>query len=167
MLSLDQTVFFLVLAITIDSIILVHLITFVKGRKSDAAEFASFMVPMLLFFANFIGLSGLFGSSGSISLSPTVAQYITSIQSSVSFAFILALVSVLFIAWSYTDSKNKQFLSYSLLLSHLSILLLAISLTTGLISPSIIPSAIQDYSGIGITAVVGIAFEYINQKGSR
>jgi hypothetical protein len=167
MLSLDQIVFFLVLAITIDSIILVHLITLVKGRKSDATEFASFMIPMLLFFANFIVLSGLFGSSSSINLSPVISQYIASIQSSVAFAFILALVSTLFVAWSYSGSKNKQFLSYSLLFSHLSILLLAISLTTGLISPSIIPSAIQDYSGIGITALVGIAFEYIDRKGHK
>lgn len=60
MLSLDQMVFFLVLAFTIDFIILLHLLTFLNDKNSEVIDIASFMAPFTLFLANFIGFSGPF-----------------------------------------------------------------------------------------------------------
>lgn len=166
MLSFDQVRFVILLLMTFDFIIVVHAVNFIRGKKTDGAEEAKFLVPLLLLMSNIIIFTGTIGASGSIDLSPSSSQFITSIQSSVAFAFIFSLVSIFFLLWYYSGTKNPQFMSGSLLLSHLSLLLLAISLVTGLVSPSIVPTSVQDYSGLAITSVVGIVFTIIERKGS-
>lgn len=167
MLSFNEIRVFLLLTLTLNLIVIVHIINFANKGETDATEFARVFVPFLLIMVDIGVLGGIFGDTSGISFSLSITQFITSIESSVAFAFILSLLSALFIAWSYNGIKNKQFLSYSLLFSHLSLLLLAISLVTGLILSSVIPASIQDYSSIAITAVVGIAFKVLEKNDSK
>lgn len=166
MLTFDQTRFIIVLILTFDFIILINTINFTKDRNTDASQFAKFLVPFLLLMANINIFASTVASSSSITLTSNTIQYINSIETSVSFAFILSLVSVFLVLWYYSGKKNSEFLSGSLLLSQLSLLLLAISLVTGLVSPSFIPASIRDYLGISITAVVGVVFEVIRRANS-
>lgn len=166
MLTFDETRFIIVLILTFDFIILINTINFTKDRNTDASQVAKFLVPFLLLMANIVIFASTVGSSGSITLTSNTIQYINSIETSVSFSFILSLISVFLVLWFYSGKKNSEFLSGSLLLSQLSLLLLAISLVTGLVSPSFIPASIRDYLGIAITAVVGVVFEVIRRAGS-
>ena len=161
MLSFNELRFFIILVVTIDLIFIVHIVNFEK--KLGKFDFFTFLLLFALIFFNL----GTFGTMADWTVDFQSAQFVTSVESSISFAFIFSVISSFFVLWHYLNPNVKGLLTGGLLMSHLSILILIFSLVTGLISPSIIPSSIQDYVPTILALIVEVSFEFIKRKGSK
>ena len=161
MLTFDELRFFIMLIVAVDFVLIVHIVNFEK--KLRKYEIALFFLPFAIIMFNLFAFINI----GDWTVNSSTALFITSIQSSVVFAFFFSVVSFFLLVWYYLNPSVKQFLPGSLLISQLALLLLILSYATGLISPGIIPAAIQDYIPLVVVTVVGVVFKIIEGKGTK
>lgn len=166
-LTFDELRFLAVLLSVVNIIVIVYVINYVKARQKGAYGTSGAVVFAFLglFLMDLMALN----YSENLQLNPDVKQFISQAQTGIIFAFIFCWISIILLISHSFKPEYREFIWYSLLINHLSLILIIISFVIDLIPKSAqfpLP-IIQEYSGLIITIIIGIIIELMRQKSHK
>lgn len=163
-LTFDEIRFLGILLATINMIVIIYVINFYKHKnKSIATEMGTIFSILGLLMFDMVG--GILFFPWAEQLSEETKQFIIQAQVGVSFAFIFAWISIFMLISHHFRPKYEELSWYSLLINHMTILLIVTSFVIDIIpSGTTIPLPIMEYSGIIITIIVAVIIDIIRRK---
>jgi len=164
-LSFEEIRFLVVLLVTINLVVIVYLVVYEKARTKIRFDprFVLIFILMILFISDF----SIFVYISDLELNEEVRSFIGQAQFGITFAFIFSWIAIILLISHTFWSKYQELMWYSLLINHMTLIMIAISLIIDILPSSNLPVVLQDYVGLIITIIIGIVIDIIRYKAIK
>lgn len=164
-LSFEEIRFLAILLVTVNLVVIVYLVNYEKVRtktRFDSSIVLTFVLA-ILFISDFF----IFYYISELELDEEVRSFIGQAQLGIIFAFIFSWIAIILLISHTFWSKYQELMWYSLLINHMTLIMIALSFIIDILPSSNLPVVLQDYVGLIITIIIGVVIDIIRHKAIK